>query len=182
VRICVIGKFPPIQSGFLAFPGFRGFSKHLQRLILKQRETRRNSGELERLFGSYLVGGAAMRTIRDAKLETRAARARLVARRKPYWKALLPGKVALGFRKKATGEAGKWLVRCYRGGERYHIASLGFSDDFSDMADGSGVLDFATAQQLALGPVDSLGFSNRPKRDSRLLFGRQPWASWIGWS
>ena len=32
----------------------------------------------------------------------------------------------------------------------------------------------------ALGSVESSGFSNQLVRDSRLLLGRKPWASWIG--
>jgi integrase len=54
------------------------------------------------------------RTIQDAKLETRAARARLTAG-KDHFKTLLPGKVHLGYRRRTPGEAGTWIVRVYQG-------------------------------------------------------------------
>src|SRR4026207_2134606 len=58
------------------------------------------------------------RTVRDAKLETRAARLRLSLRQKPHWKTLVPGRLHLGYRKKAqdrpdrNGEDGS---RCQAG-------------------------------------------------------------------
>ena len=56
------------------------------------------------------------RTIRDAKLETRAARDRLRPSKKPNWKTLVPRKLHLGYRKRKNGEPGTWLVRRYIGG------------------------------------------------------------------
>ena len=84
------------------------------------------------------------RTIRDSKIETRAARARLTPGRKPYWKTLEPGKLHLGYRRKKKDEPGVWLVRRYKGDERYSIAPLGLADDFSDEA-----MSYAEAQRLA---------------------------------
>ena len=90
------------------------------------------------------------RTIRDAKLESRAARHRLAAAgRKPYLKTLIPGELALAYRKKKKEEPGLWLVRRYQGGERYLIAPLGIADDYQD-ADGDTILTFAQAQRLAV--------------------------------
>ena len=90
------------------------------------------------------------RTIRDAKLETRAARHRLVpAGRKPYWKTLIPGELHLGYRRKTKDEPGMWLVRRYIGHERYRVAPLGLADDFQD-PDGESILHFAEAQRRAV--------------------------------
>lgn len=75
------------------------------------------------------------RTIRDAKLETRAARARLATSKRPYWKTLVPDRLHLGYRKKSKDQPGTWLARRYIGGERYRIAPLGIAvDDFDHSA------------------------------------------------
>ena len=88
------------------------------------------------------------RTIRDSKLETRAARHRLAPGRKPYFKTLIPSALALAYRRKKKDEPGLWLVRRYVGGERYRIAPLGLADDFQD-ADERTILSFAEAQRRA---------------------------------
>ena len=85
------------------------------------------------------------KTVRDARLDTRAARARLAVRHKPYWRGIDPG-THLGYRKGMMG--GKWLVRWYAGDERYREELLGIADDGAD-ADGIGILSFAQAQALA---------------------------------
>ena len=84
------------------------------------------------------------RTIRDVKLETRAARARLAPNRKPYWKTLVPGRLHVGYRKKSKDQPGTWLVRQYVGNERYRIVFLGFADDFEH-----GAINYEEAQRLA---------------------------------
>jgi integrase len=89
------------------------------------------------------------RTIRDAKLETRAARDRLPAGRAPHFKTLVPGKLHLGYRRKRKDAPGQWLVRHYLGNERYHVAPLGLADDFEDAAANNDVLTFAEAQRMA---------------------------------
>jgi integrase len=92
------------------------------------------------------------RTIRDAALDTRAARSRLRARGKPYYRAIEEG-LHLGYRRprgrrgKPAG-AGKWVVRHYVGGQAYEIETIGSADDFSD-ADGVAILDYWQAQQKA---------------------------------
>ena len=50
------------------------------------------------------------RTLRDAKLDTRSRRAKLKARREPYWRSISEG-LAIGFRKGAKG--GTWIARHY---------------------------------------------------------------------
>jgi integrase len=93
------------------------------------------------------------RTIRDSKLETRAARSRLEARGKPYFRAIEEG-LHLGYRKGRgrpgrPATAGKWVVRRYIGGQDYRVETLdGSADDFSD-ADGVAILSFQQAQQKA---------------------------------
>jgi integrase len=89
------------------------------------------------------------RTIRDAKLETRAARDRLAPGRTPHFKTLVPGKLHLGYRRKRKDVPGQWLVRHYLGQERYHVAPLGLADDFEDASDNNELLTFADAQRAA---------------------------------
>ena len=91
------------------------------------------------------------RTVRDAKLETRAARDRLRTGQTPHFKTLVPGKLHLGYRRKKKDLPGQWLVRHYLGSERYHVAPLGLADDFQDAVDDADVLTFADAQRAALG-------------------------------
>jgi len=87
------------------------------------------------------------RTIRDNRLESRAARARLPVGMKPHWKTLEPGQLHLGYRRKAKDQPGLWLARRYKGKERYQVRPLGLADDFQDARD--GVLSFADAQRAA---------------------------------
>jgi hypothetical protein len=81
------------------------------------------------------------RLVRDARLETRSARAKLARRGKPYYRALA-SKLHLGYRKgKASG---KWVVRRYTG-ERYIVETLpGIADDAQD-ANGTTILDYGQA-------------------------------------
>jgi len=85
------------------------------------------------------------RTVRDARLESRTARAGLKAAGKPYYRAIDEG-LHLGYRKGKTG--GKWVVRRYLGGEAYAVETIGTADDTID-ADGAAVLSFAQAQTAA---------------------------------
>jgi integrase len=86
------------------------------------------------------------RTVRDAKLETRAAREKLSPSGKPYYRALDPG-FHLGYRKGTAG--GKWVMRRYVGDGAYKVETIGISDDKADAGDGEVVLDFRQAQALA---------------------------------
>lgn len=86
------------------------------------------------------------RTVRDSKLETRAARDRLKPGKKPHWKTLVPGKLHMGYRRKHKDQPGKWLIRIYVGEERYRVVPLGLADDFQE---GEGYLSFADAQKAA---------------------------------
>ncbi len=91
------------------------------------------------------------RTIKDASLDSRAARERLRPRGKPYYRAIEPG-LHLGYRK-AKGRrgqqvAGAWVVRRYAGQQAYTVERIGAADDFAN-ADGAAVLSFKQAQDEA---------------------------------
>ena len=86
------------------------------------------------------------RTVRDANLDSRAARSRLKARGKPHYRTLEPG-LHLGYRKPTSG-AGRWVVRHYAGGQTYTVETIATADDFSD-ADGVAILSFRDAQAKA---------------------------------
>ncbi|MEX2650368.1 MAG: site-specific integrase [Alphaproteobacteria bacterium] len=87
------------------------------------------------------------RTIRNPKLDTRSARARLAIRREPYWTPVQQG-LALGYRRAPTG--GTWIARRYDrdASPALTYKALGAADDALD-ADGIATLDFGTAQARA---------------------------------
>jgi integrase len=81
------------------------------------------------------------RTVRDAKLESRTARAKLAPGQR-HWRALDPG-LHIGYRRGTTG--GKWQARFYTGDGAYNLETIGTADDKAD-ADGEEILNFAQAQ------------------------------------
>jgi integrase len=84
------------------------------------------------------------RTIRDTQLGSRAARERLKARGKPYWREIDPG-LHIGYRKARKG-AGRWTERLYLGRQTYETNTFATADDISD-ANGVDVLSFEQAQR-----------------------------------
>jgi integrase len=78
-------------------------------------------------------------------LDSPAARAKLKASGKPYWRAIDTG-LHVGYRKGLNG--GKWVLRRYLGKETYHVETIGIADDHS-AADGASILDFFQAQRRA---------------------------------
>jgi integrase len=84
------------------------------------------------------------RTVRDAKLESRTARAALKPSGKPYFRSIDEG-LHLGYRKGKT--TGKWVMRRYVTG-RYLLELIGTADDTLD-ADGTAILSFPQAQAAA---------------------------------
>ena len=88
------------------------------------------------------------RTVRDTRLESRAARGRLPVRREPYWRVIHEG-AHLGYYR--GSRTGKWVAR-YRGPGQatkgYLKRTLGEADDLAD-ADGVQFLDFRQAQDRA---------------------------------
>jgi integrase len=83
--------------------------------------------------------------VRDAVLESRAAREKLSARGKPYYKSIAPG-LHVGYRKGKTG--GRWVARHYIGEQDYVVETIADADDRAD-ADGVRVLTFWQAQEAA---------------------------------
>jgi len=85
--------------------------------------------------------------VRDASLESRAARSKLKPRGKPYYKSIGEG-LHIGYRK---GERdGKWVARRYVGNQQYIVETIARADDIDD-ANGDTVLTFWQAQERARG-------------------------------
>src|ERR1700730_10741217 len=85
------------------------------------------------------------KTVRERKLDSPAARAKLKSPGKPYWRAIDSG-LHLGYRKGLSG--GKWVIRRYLGDEKYAVETIAAADDHSP-ADGASILDFFQAQRRA---------------------------------
>jgi len=83
--------------------------------------------------------------VKDAQLESRAAREKLKARGKPYYRSIGP-RLHVGYRKGKTG--GRWVARFYVGDQDYRVETIADADDRSD-ADGKHILDFWQAQERA---------------------------------
>jgi len=84
------------------------------------------------------------RTVRNQKLDTRSARAKLPAKKSPYWVSLAPG-CALGYRKGSKG--GVWLAKIVREDMRRET-TLGTADDVLD-PDGVLAISYPQAQAKA---------------------------------
>lgn len=84
------------------------------------------------------------RTVTDIRLETRSARGRLPARKKPYYRLIDAGR-HLGYYKGPRG--GTWLARLNKDGS-YRERTLGAADDVLD-ADGHQIFTFSQAQAAA---------------------------------
>jgi len=87
------------------------------------------------------------RTVRDASLGSRTARADLDPSGQPYYRNLEPGLLHLGYRKPKSG-AGKWLARVYAGDGDYRHYPIGVADDLAD-ADNKLFFSFKQAQECA---------------------------------
>ena len=85
------------------------------------------------------------RTVRNPKIDTRSARARLAARREPYWTVISAGN-ALGYRRGTKG--GTWIAKFRDAYGKRHLESLGAADDARD-ADGLSAFSFSQAQERA---------------------------------
>jgi integrase len=105
------------------------------------------------------------RTVRDAKLETRAARDRLKPRAKPYWRTIIPQALHLGYRRRNGGAPGWWVERRYvrrdGPGSPYRVETIGLADDYHD-ANGDTVLSYAQAQQRAVERQNAVAGTHRP--------------------
>lgn len=85
------------------------------------------------------------RTVKNAKIDTRSARAKLAERREPYWTPISAG-CAVGYRRGAKG--GTWVARMRDEFGKQHYDALGAADDARD-ADGLTVFTYAQAQERA---------------------------------
>jgi hypothetical protein len=85
------------------------------------------------------------KTVKEKKLDTPAARARLKPSPKPYWRAIDTG-LHLGYRHGLNG--GHWVMRRYLGDEQYETKTFAIADDHG-AADGKSILDFFQAQHKA---------------------------------
>ncbi|HEY8005832.1 MAG TPA: hypothetical protein VIE66_03265 [Methylocella sp.] len=85
------------------------------------------------------------RTVRNPKLDTRTARAKLPERREPYWTVISAG-CAIGYRRGAKG--GTWIARLRGEDTKHHYEALGAADDARD-ADGLTCFSYAQAQATA---------------------------------
>ena len=96
------------------------------------------------------------RKAKHKELDTKAIRARLQRRGKPYWQAIAEG-LHIGYRRPQQG-AGAWISRRYDGS--YHEAVIGRADDEAE-ADGVKVLDYWQAvnavREAAKSPVGICG-------------------------
>jgi hypothetical protein len=84
------------------------------------------------------ISNAMPRSARKVKLETRSARAKLLARSAPYFLKVAKG-LRLGYYR--TRGAGTWIARRYRGSGQYETTALGVADDTTS-ADNVAVFDF----------------------------------------
>ena len=91
------------------------------------------------------------RTVQDAKLGSRTARAGLASAGKPYYRALHEG-LHLGYRKAKS--AGKWVARWYLGDGGYKVETIAQADDTAD-ANGTDILNFRQAQDVARKKYDA---------------------------
>lgn len=86
-------------------------------------------------------------TVKQAKIESRTARAKLKRGRQPHWRTIIPGRVHLGYQRQETADEGRWLLRRYNG-TAYSVEALGRADDKAE-ADGERVLNFEQASARA---------------------------------
>src|SRR6056297_671139 len=82
-------------------------------------------------------------------LSNKTARRKLKARSSAYTQKLAEGR-ALGYRKRAAGSPGRWVLRTADDDGGYAFEVLGAADDFAD-ADGREVLSYPQALAAALG-------------------------------
>ena len=90
------------------------------------------------------------RKVKDATMDSRAARGRLKVRGKPYYRQIERG-LHLGFRR-LKGKAGTWVCRFYVGEQQYQVVSLGIADDIND-ADDNTILTYDQAVAKARGRI-----------------------------
>jgi hypothetical protein len=101
------------------------------------------------------------KTLKEAPVTTRNARAKLAPQAEPYWRGIDP-EVHLGYRKAKRG--GAWLVR-WRVPQGYHREDVGTADDEI----GKGNLDFNAAVRKARAIVEAVRVEAKAAADGPLL-------------
>ena len=104
------------------------------------------------------------RTVKDAKLDSRAARAKLRKQTRPHWRELEAGH-HIGYQQRDRG--GSWVARRRVETGDYRQTTLGRADDRLD-ADGLTILDWQQAQAAARERIAAIRASDR---GSIVLFG-----------
>lgn len=102
-------------------------------------------------------------TVRQARLGSPTARARLKRGRQAHWEALVPGRVHLGWQRWPEDAAGRWLLRRYIGNRKYRREALGVADDAAP-ANNKDVLNHAQAEAKARAMVATQGGDNKVTR------------------
>ena len=93
------------------------------------------------------------RTVIEARLQERSARARLKRRHHPYWRSISEGR-HLGYYKRLRG--GSWVARSWSPSDgAYLIKTLGTADDEFE-ADGTTILSWKQAVERAVSWFESL--------------------------
>jgi integrase len=98
------------------------------------------------------------RTARAGFLETRTARLKLEAHKKPYWARTGKAGVHLGYRRrKPLGKDanGSWVARRYAGDGVYQTEAFAEADDYSE-ADGASVLTYGQAIERLAGDLSEI--------------------------
>jgi integrase len=113
------------------------------------------------------------RTVRNPKLDTRSARAKLAMRDSPYWVSLAPG-CALGYRKGPKG--GVWLAKLVRDRTRQQT-TLGPADDALD-PDGVLAVSYVQAQTKAR---DWFAALTRPEKTAGPYTVRDAVTDYLDW-
>jgi integrase len=99
------------------------------------------------LFVYCLSGGDVSRTIREARLASATARARLSTGRNVHWNTITAGREHLGWQRWPQERTGRWLLRRRRSSS-YSTEQIGIADD-DRSADGSSILTYDQARLKA---------------------------------
>lgn len=103
------------------------------------------------------------RTVREARLQERSARARLAPRHHPYWRTICEGR-HLGYYKGRRRSS--WVARCFVPNEREYVTKpLGAADDHF-AADGVTILSWKEALDQALAWFDTLSTNHYRRVDT----------------
>src|SRR6516225_7181812 len=92
-------------------------------------------------------------TVREARLGTRTARARLRRGRQPHWSTITAGRAHLGYQRWPHDRAGRWVLR-RRIGSGYTVTAIGLADD-DHVTDGHTILSYDEARHRAVEMVSA---------------------------